>query len=199
MCNQSVTKLQRALFTMLKTDSFGDITVSKLAEKADVSRVTFYKKFKNKEDLLNYVVNNFFNKLNKTYSQNIKFIDAIDFSDIDKIKTVLLPSAQNITQFFYIERETIQALMSPNSGVDFMKDIYQTFHDEFKEWLPQKFSINYDPYTLEEYSTYLTKGVAIIIGTWFRKDFENDPKQISDILTNILGLNLHSLYKKSHL
>lgn len=197
MSNQSVTKLQWALLSLMKTESFTEISVSKLSARAEVSRVTFYKNFKNKEDLLNYVINNFFDKLNKIYLQNIKFTDYIDFSDTEKIKKGLLPNAQNITHFFYSERETIQALMSPNSGIDFMKGIYGAFHDEFEHWLPQKFSINYDPYTLEEYSRYLTKGVALIIGTWFRKDFEDDPEQISQILVNILSLNLHSLYVKN--
>lgn len=192
------SSLSNALLDLLQKQSINDIKVSSIAKNAGVSRVTFYNNFLNKEELLNYILESFFSNLNNVYIDIVTMLKDVEFSDLEQTKIDLIPSANNITRFFYANRKTIRVLMSPNSGVDFMKQLYQAFQQEFESWLPQKFSINYDPKTLDVYCKYLTRGAAMVIGTWFRKNFKESTNQISSILANIIGLSLHSLHQRKH-
>lgn len=192
-------RLKNALVDLLISTPIEKIRVGEISEKSNVSRVTFYKHYLNKEDLLDSLIEDYFHGLDKVYVNNIRVLMHTDFSDINKIKNDLLPGAKSITRYFYNNRKTITALMSPNSGIDFLKIQYNAFYKQFHEWLPQKFLINYDPKTLNEYCDYLTRGSALIIGTWFRKNFEQTPDEIAEILITILSPNFHNLYHKNHL
>ena len=45
-------QILRALLEMMKTEEFGSISISKLVEKAEVGRASFYRNYKTKEDVL---------------------------------------------------------------------------------------------------------------------------------------------------
>ncbi|WP_261811019.1 TetR/AcrR family transcriptional regulator [Levilactobacillus humaensis] len=53
LVRQSKTWLLKALFDLLAEQPYEDISVREIAEKAQLSRRTFYRLYKNKEDLLN--------------------------------------------------------------------------------------------------------------------------------------------------
>ena len=63
MKNSVKSKLISSLLALLRTYSYLDISVSKLCEKAEVSRVSFYRNFKTFDDLYNAVIDLVFGKL----------------------------------------------------------------------------------------------------------------------------------------
>lgn len=193
------TKLKNSFVDLLMSKPIEKIRISEISKNANVSRVTFYKYYLNKEDLTHKLILDYFNGLNEIFINNIKVLMHTDFSDVDRMKIELLPSAKNITLFFFNNQKIIKAFMSPNSGLNFLKLEYDAFYKHFHDWLPQKFQLNYDPKTLNEYCNFLTRGSALIIGTWFRKDFEQTPDEISKILINILSPTFHHLYHKKQI
>lgn len=56
--NRSIEKLTRALVSLIHEKPFGEITVSEVTRRAGVSRITFYRNFNTKEDLLRCYVSN---------------------------------------------------------------------------------------------------------------------------------------------
>ncbi|MFT8977736.1 helix-turn-helix domain-containing protein, partial [Liquorilactobacillus nagelii] len=54
LAEQSRAWLTEALFVLLQQENYNEITVKKIAEQAQLSRRTFYRSFKNKDELLNY-------------------------------------------------------------------------------------------------------------------------------------------------
>ena len=51
---QSKTWMVEALFTLMKTKPYSAITIKDITEKAGVSRLTFYRNFETKEDIIRY-------------------------------------------------------------------------------------------------------------------------------------------------
>ncbi|KRL83830.1 TetR/AcrR family transcriptional regulator [Ligilactobacillus apodemi] len=59
---RSKTKIINAMFELLKTNTFDELTLNEILDEATVSRRTFYRYFTNKQDILNYYYNDFIAK-----------------------------------------------------------------------------------------------------------------------------------------
>ena len=73
---QSKDWLMQALFELMQKQSYDSITITKLCQKADLSRRTFYRLFNSKDDVLNeklYLLTlEFFNTLH-IFLNSLKF------------------------------------------------------------------------------------------------------------------------------
>ncbi|MGM0214218.1 TetR/AcrR family transcriptional regulator [Enterococcus sp. AZ109] len=194
----SKDKIKEALTTLLAKQCMDEIRVYEIAAAAGVSRVTFYKHFPDKEAVLEQLVNDFGSDLDGILYSNIKALNQIDFSDSTEIKNGLAPHAFEIVSFLYNEKKLIQTLMLSTSDIDILKITYDKFYQYFKLWLPPKFQINYDPKTFKQYLDFLTRGTALLLGTWFRKDFKQSPQEITDIILNVLSPSLYNIYHRAY-
>lgn len=60
IAEQSKEKLAKALFTIMKQYDYREITITQIAQEAELSRKTFYRLFKGKEELLDFCFANLF-------------------------------------------------------------------------------------------------------------------------------------------
>lgn len=60
----------KAMVTLLKTESFDDITTIKLAKMAGISRSSFYTHYKDKYEMIDYYQQTFFHKLEYILKKN---------------------------------------------------------------------------------------------------------------------------------
>ncbi len=194
----SEDKIKKALIILLSQKNFDKISVTEICDEAHVSRVTFYKNFVDKHDVLNQIINEFTKKLDNVFSNRINVLNPIDFSNINVFKSSLMPHVLEIISFLYHEKDVIQVFMTTSSEVDILKIIYDLFLTHFKTWLPQKFHLNYSPETLNQYCDFLTRGSALLIGNWFRKNFKQSPQEITTILVNMIAPNLYGLYHRDN-
>ncbi|MEQ7179154.1 TetR/AcrR family transcriptional regulator [Enterococcus thailandicus] len=194
----SEDKIKKALIILLSQKNFDKISVTEICDEAHVSRVTFYKNFVDRQDVLNQIINEFTKKLDNVFSNRINVLNPIDFSNINVFKSSLMPHVLEIISFLYHEKDIIQVFMTTSSEVDILKIIYDLFLTHFKTWLPQKFHLNYSPETLNQYCDFLTRGSALLIGNWFRKKFKQSPQEITTILVNMIAPNLYGLYHRDN-
>ncbi|WP_270344503.1 TetR/AcrR family transcriptional regulator [Enterococcus thailandicus] len=194
----SEDKIKKALIILLSQKNFDKISVTEICDEAHVSRVTFYKNFVDRQDVLNQIINEFTKKLDNVFSNRINVLNPIDFSNINVFKSSLMPHVLEIISFLYHEKDVIQVFMTTSSEVDILKIIYDLFLTHFKTWLPQKFHLNYSPETLNQYCDFLTRGSALLIGNWFRKKFKQSPQEITTILVNMIAPNLYGLYHRDN-
>ncbi|MFS0941369.1 TetR/AcrR family transcriptional regulator [Enterococcus thailandicus] len=194
----SEDKIKKALIILLSQKNFDKISVTEICDEAHVSRVTFYKNFVDRQDVLNQIINEFTKKLDNVFSNRINVLNPIDFSNINVFKSSLMPHVLEIISFLYHEKDIIQVFMTTSSEVDILKIIYDLFLTHFKTWLPQKFHLNYSPETLNQYCDFLTRGSALLIGNWFRKNFKQSPQEITTILVNMIAPNLYGLYHRDN-
>lgn len=89
--------LQEAMVTLLKTESFDEITTIKLAKEAGISRSSFYTHYKDKYEMIDYYQNTLFNKLEYIFEkhENDKdqaFLEIFDFLKREKLLSALVSS-----------------------------------------------------------------------------------------------------------
>lgn len=191
--------IEVAFLELLQTTEFKKIKISEIAAKAGVSRVTFYKKFQNKEDLLDSIVEDFLAEMTHVFQSNVLFYAQVGVPSVEAIRTNLTTRVENVIRFFWENREKIEILTSQNSEIDLLKYVRSLFNKQLKGNLPLIFSVNFDPQTLNEYLDYLSKGSYLIIGTWIRKRFEDSPEEITEIIVNTSLPIFIELYQKKGL
>ncbi|MBX8937254.1 TetR/AcrR family transcriptional regulator [Enterococcus gilvus] len=191
--------IEEAFLELLQTTEFKKIKISEIAAKAGVSRVTFYKKFQNKEDLLDSIVEDFLAEMTHVFQSNVLFYEQVGVPSVEAIRTNLTTRVENVIRFFWENREKIEILTSQNSEIDLLKYVRSLFNKQLKGNLPLIFSVNFDPQTLNEYLDYLSKGSYLIIGTWIRKRFEDSPEEITEIIVNTSLPIFIELYQKKGL
>lgn len=191
--------IEVAFLELLQTTEFKKIKISEIAAKAGVSRVTFYKKFQNKEDLLDSTVEDFLAEMTHVFQSNVLFYEQVGVPSVEAIRTNLTTRVENVIRFFWENREKIEILTSQNSEIDLLKYVRSLFNKQLKGNLPLIFSVNFDPQTLNEYLDYLSKGSYLIIGTWIRVRFEDSPEEITEIIVNTSLPIFIELYQKKGL
>lgn len=128
----SEDKIKKALIILLSQKNFDKISVTEICDEAHVSRVTFYKNFVDRQDVLNQIINEFTKKLDNVFSNRINVLNPIDFSNINVFKSSLMPHVLEIISFLYHEKDIIQVFMTTSSEVDILKIIYDLFLTHFK-------------------------------------------------------------------
>ncbi|MBO0456696.1 TetR/AcrR family transcriptional regulator [Enterococcus hulanensis] len=199
MLDEKRKLIEVAFLELLQTSEFKKIKISEIAAKAGVSRVTFYKKFQNKEDLLDSIVEDFLAEMTHVFQSNVLFYEQVGVPSVEAIRTNLTTRVENVIRFFWENREKIEILTSQNSEIDLLKYVRSLFNKQLKGNLPLIFSVNFDPQTLNEYLDYLSKGSYLIIGTWIRKRFEDSPEEITEIIVNTSLPIFIELYQKKGL
>ena len=199
MLDEKRRLIEEAFLELLHSHEFRSIRISDIAAKAGVSRVTFYKKFQNKEDLLDSIVEDFLAEMTLVFQQNVVFYEQVSAPSLEAIRSNLTVRVENVIRFFWENRKKIEILTSQNSDIDLLKYVRNLFNKQLKGNLPLIFSVNFDPQTLTQYLDYLSKGNYLIIGTWIRKNFEESPEEITEILVNTSLPIFIELYQKKGL
>ena len=70
-CNKIYKEyLFESLMILLKDNPFNKISITDIAKKAGVSRMTYYRYYKNKEDIIRVHINDIFSDVNEYISEN---------------------------------------------------------------------------------------------------------------------------------
>lgn len=75
---QSRQMMEEALFALMKEKNYGQITISELVKRADVSRRTFYRLYERKEDIIYF----YFEKLCRDYSSRYETLNSYDVEKV---------------------------------------------------------------------------------------------------------------------
>lgn len=107
---------------LLKTKRYDEISVCDITEKAGVSRMSFYRNFKSKDDLLYQGIDVIFNNLRKDFqkseNKSIYTISKLIFETFKNYKEELFSIANNkITQHII---EAVPEKLKENTATDYM-------------------------------------------------------------------------------
>ena len=98
---------------------FKRITIEEICSKSNVSKMTFYKYFPNKNELIKHLMNSWLKQVEKT----INNFDEIDVSFTEKIKILLRLKEESTSKF---SKEFLTEYMNPDPDLqNFFKDFYE--------------------------------------------------------------------------
>ena len=166
--------LRHALLDLLKTNQFEKITVGDICDKAMVNRMTFYKHFKDKYELLQITITNLVDNIMKRAKELAEpvcsFDDHVNFSCV-LARTIILDSAE--------KRDILPALCNGGSGVVF--DILSKAMREYILLLVRQVAqFKKLKYSLENTVEFLSGGIIHLIYSWLSNIDKYDVNQFAD-------------------
>lgn len=112
-------KISRSLFTLMKTNSYQTIQVKQICKRARISRMTFYRHFHSKNEVINYSLDRDFTRF------------------IQRIASIYLPSFTEIaTIFFKLVKERqvkMQLIITNHLTILLLKRLKYYIHGLIKE------------------------------------------------------------------
>lgn len=167
---RSSQRLYEALASLMRERPFNTITVSDLAEAAQVGRTTFYRNFDEIEDILRMRCDQTFDELMQTfkaYRQPHK-----NETEIALLKPLL--------RFFYLHSEIIELLLIANR-IDIIQDSFRFGMEPFKAAIATHHGVSAE---YVDYSIAMRTGITTnILIHWI----ETGKQQAPDELANTVG------------
>jgi AcrR family transcriptional regulator len=120
---------------------FKRITIEEICAKANVSKMTFYKYFPNKNELIKYLMHSWWKQVEKTINE----LESKDVPFTEKIRILMRLKEESISKF---SKESLTEHMNPDPDLQsFFKDFYAkatTFFIEFVQKSQQKGEVRKD-------------------------------------------------------
>ncbi len=150
-----------AMFSLLEKQSFDDISVVNICDKAMVHRATFYKHFKDKYDFIEFVTKE---KLHDFYEESKKHAD---FSDKEKLYSAMIDSVLT----FIVDNSQMLRIAAGSSNSNFFDSLQKIIYEELTDFLisSQKNGETYRA-PIDIYAKFLTGGFISIVRWWLAND-----------------------------
>lgn len=150
-----------AMFSLLETNSFDEISVVNICDKAMVHRATFYKHFKDKYEFMEYVAKE---KLHDFYVQSKTLAD---FSDKEKLYRAMI---DNILVFIEDNKQMLR-LAASSSNNNFFDSLHRIVYEELLDFLTSS-QKNGETYRapVDIFAKFLTGGFMSLVRWWLAED-----------------------------
>lgn len=170
-------KLTNALLIILKTKRIKDITVLELCKEAHINRTTFYKYYKDIDDLLNKIEESLLSDLEQ-YIINIK-------------RNYLISFTSQIIETIKDRKEIYTKLLGKNGDHTFLRKILSLVYKEsIQEW--QHLLKKASKEDLEKIYNFIVDGSIGIIQNWINTNCEEDPNNVNIFINKICMSGLSS-------
>ena len=164
MALASQRQIADALLSMLEEMSYGDISVSAICKRADVSRQTFYSLFQSKDNVITFTLRN----------------DCCYSADVQQSPCECEAAFRQVCGGFgryIIQHANVLALLTRH---DLMPLLRTVLREDFSKC--PSLNVLYEPSLEPDVIDYLASGIASIAETYIRTGQSADPHQLEDII-----------------
>lgn len=159
---ESKNMIKDALFTLLLEKNFRDITISEITDKAGVARMTFYRNFASKEEIILYL----FQSILKEIKDEVMKIPTPSIKDLIRIRFEVIQKNQYIDQ-----------LVSKNEILELLIEFRKTNMSSFDHLLP-----SIDSYTRQ----YKMGGIQSVTELWIKTGMRESPQEMTDRIIKLI-------------
>lgn len=167
---QSARMIEEALFELMKEKSYGQITVSEIVKRADVARRTFYRLYREKDEVLRC----YFGKLCQEYCGKNHPLDNYDIKQI----------ARDYFSFWYQHRDFL--LLMQRCGLEEM--LYYEISRASLEVVKNRIgdSPHKNAAGIEYFADYSTGGFLLLLRRWIVTEMKETPEQYANEVSEAL-------------
>lgn len=170
-------KLTNTLLDLLKTKKIKDITVLELCKEANINRTTFYKYYKDIDDLVLTIEESLLSDLEK-YIVDIK-------------RNYLISFTGKIIETISNRKEIYTRLLGENGDHTFLQRILiLVYNQSITEW--QKLLRKATKEDLEKIYNFIVDGTIGIVNNWIKNDCQEEPNNVSIFINKICMSGLSS-------
>lgn len=170
-------KLTDTLLELLKSKKIKNITVLELCKEANINRTTFYKYYKDIDDLVLQIEESLLNEL-KEYITDIK-------------RNYLISYTSKIIETVSEHRDIYARLLSENGDHTFLRRIlgmvYNQSMDEWEHLLKKATRSD-----LEKIYNFIVDGTIGIVEEWIKNNCQEEPSTVSIFINKICMSGLSS-------
>ncbi|GAB6110082.1 TetR family transcriptional regulator [Fusibacter bizertensis] len=164
--NESKELIFEAFMQLLNEKSEEDITLTEIAEVAGVGRMTIYRHFREKEDILLYKVQQYYEVgKRQLHDKSLTLLDLLAF------KYELIKESPNI-EYFYKNNK--------------LQSLFDTFRAIYSADIKKIFPSSIDAYTV----AFIISGMDAITNLWLQNGKNEDPKQMAQLTAQIIKRQL---------
>lgn len=164
-----------ALMILMEQKDFEDITISEIAQKAGVSRMTYYRTYSSKEDIL---IQHFYEN-----AENL-------IQDIQAQKTVTL---YDLFLRFFVFFKDHSNIVNNLAKANLLKLALYHFA-EFSERLFYESKIQQTPYSNTRYPIYFyTGGLLALLLQWIENGQKESPESMAEMTCHMLNADITEL------
>ena len=170
-------KLTSALLKLLEKKNINDITVLELCKDANINRTTFYKYYKDIDDLVSKIEESLIEDL-KQYINDIK-------------RNYLISFTSKIIEAISKEKEIYTKLLNDNGDHTFLRRILNLVHKQsIEEW--QKLLKKASPKDIDNIYNFIVDGTIGLIEAWIRNNCKDEQESIAIFINKICMSGLSS-------
>ncbi len=154
---------------LLRQKKYDDISVCDITEKAGVSRMSFYRNFKSKEDLLYQGIDVIFSNLRKKFvaceNKNIYTVTKLIFETFKGYKTELFSlSNSKVTQAIL---DTVPEKLKENTDDDYM--------NKTSKYIP----------------IFYYGAITTVLFDWLKNGTEEPPEEMAKMISGLINFDIH--------
>lgn len=167
---QSGRMIEEALFELMNEKSYSQITVSEIVKRADVARRTFYRLYKEKDEVLRC----YFGKLCQEYRSKTPALKRYDINQI----------AGEYFSFWYQYKDFL--LLMHKCGLDEM--LYYEISRASVEVVQNRMESSEDKNStvIEYFAAYSTGGFILLLQRWIMAEMRETPEQYAKAVSGAL-------------
>lgn len=163
-------QITKALFQLMHEKSFSDITITELIQTAGVARVSFYRNYESKEDVLLTLINDVLEQFRETVDSNEP-----DYYTYDNIRRSF--------SFFRKYGDFLLDLYRFGYGSILLERLNR-FHEEVAGTMPNS--------SIERYKLYMYIGALFNTAvTWVQNGAKESEEDIADMFCRTCGIDLN--------
>lgn len=178
--------LQKAFLDLLKEKPFDKISIKEITARANVSRTSYYRHYYTQLDLLNKIIDSFFDKLHAIQKHN----DVRSAADPESDRRFSALMYQTIL-CYYDSAEMLKTIIQSDMKHLLLKRIYEHIYPASVTWLHSTFNFS-DGYaqsvTFVGFISFYSSGYVKLMCDWISDGCRNTPEQMLDLLLKLSGV-----------
>lgn len=165
--NLTKTYIYKAFILLLEKNNFNDISVCDIAQKAGVSRMSFYRNFASKEDLVFKGLEELFKKVH----------DQVENNEIKSQYTI----AKSLFEVFRPLKNCLASFQNSN--------ISKSFTDMIAEKLSKNLPNDYMNKTSRYIAIFYIGAVSTTLLAWLRNGAEEEPEDMAKLIASLIDID----------
>ena len=180
-CRKTRKAIKTSLIKLMSEKDISDITITEIAEEADINRKTFYAHYRDIYDILDEIENDLIEKL----------FHILNNTEILKSMYNPYPLLKELTSEINKDFEFYKLLVQSKDYNSLLNKIQGVFKDRFLELTKDTIKIDRD--ILSFMIDFVSSGITSVYKEWFRSERKITLEQLSKSLSILIGNGLNSL------
>jgi len=179
-CRKTRKAIKTSLIRLMSQKEISDITITEIADDADINRKTFYAHYRDIYDILDEIENDLIEKL----------FHILDNADILKSMYNPYPLFRELTSEINKDFEFYKLLVQSKNYNSLLDKIQETLKTRFLELIKDTAKIDRDIFSFM--IDFVSSGITAVYKAWFRSERNISLEQLSKSLSLLIGSGLNS-------